>query len=65
LESYTIWEKKRALELKMSYACERPMYVVVVEQSTLPNQDVEEFEDTLAKMKQEKDMWEGRFHVLS
>ncbi|KAI5445088.1 hypothetical protein KIW84_013371 [Lathyrus oleraceus] len=38
---------------------------VVAEPSTLPNQDVLELEDSLAKMKQEKDMWEERFHALS
>jgi hypothetical protein len=64
LEAYTLWVKKRALELKMPYACERPMSMVVVEPLTLPNQDVEELEDALAKMKQEKDMWEERFHAL-
>ena len=57
LEAYTTWVKKRALELKMPYACERPMSLVVAEPLTLPNQDVEELEDALAKMKQEKDMW--------
>ncbi|KAI5421777.1 hypothetical protein KIW84_045276 [Lathyrus oleraceus] len=51
LEAYTTWAKKRALELKMPYASERPMSMVVVESLTLPNQDVEEFEDALAKMK--------------
>ncbi|KAI5432372.1 hypothetical protein KIW84_036205 [Lathyrus oleraceus] len=65
LEAYTLWVKKRALELKMPYPCERPMSMVVVEPLTLPNQDVEELEDALAKMKQEKDMWEVRFHALS
>ena len=49
----------------MPYPCERPMSMVVVEPLTLPNQDVEELEDALAKMKQEKDMWEERFHALS
>ncbi|KAI5429462.1 hypothetical protein KIW84_034164 [Lathyrus oleraceus] len=39
LEAYTIWVKKRTLELKMSYACERHMSMVVAEPSTLPNQD--------------------------
>ncbi|KAI5436146.1 hypothetical protein KIW84_022557 [Lathyrus oleraceus] len=29
LEDYTTWVKKRALELKMSYACERPRSLVV------------------------------------
>ena len=57
--------KKRALELKVPYACERPMFMVVVEPLTLPNQDVEELEDALSKMNQEKDMWEERFHALS
>jgi hypothetical protein len=57
--------KKRALELKMPYACERPMSMVVVEPLILPNQDVEELEDVLAKMKQEKDVWEDSFHALS
>ncbi|KAI5424032.1 hypothetical protein KIW84_030303 [Lathyrus oleraceus] len=65
LEAYTLWVKKRALELKMPYPCERLMSMVVVESLTLPNQDVEELEDALAKMKQEKDMWEERFHALS
>ncbi|KAI5436381.1 hypothetical protein KIW84_022745 [Lathyrus oleraceus] len=65
LEAYTTWMKKRALELKMPYACERPMSMVVVEPLTLPNQDVEELEDALAKMKREKDMWEECFHALS
>ncbi|KAI5396191.1 hypothetical protein KIW84_062406 [Lathyrus oleraceus] len=64
LEVYTLWVKKRALEFKMPYACERPMSMVMVEPSNLPNQDVEELEDALAKMKQEKDMWEERFHAL-
>ncbi|KAI5413579.1 hypothetical protein KIW84_057953 [Lathyrus oleraceus] len=58
LEAYIIWVKKRALELKMLYAFERPMYVVVVEPSTLPNQDINELEDALAQMKQERDLWE-------
>ncbi|KAI5438066.1 hypothetical protein KIW84_023979 [Lathyrus oleraceus] len=65
LEAYTTWVKKRALELKMSYACERPMSLVVVEPSTLPNQYVEELEEALIKMKKERDMWEERFHALS
>jgi hypothetical protein len=65
LEAYILWVKKRALELKMPYAYERPMSMVVVEPLTLPNQDVEELEDAIAKMKQEKDMWEERFHALS
>jgi hypothetical protein len=65
LETYTLWVNKRALELKMPYAYERPMSMIVVESSTLPNQDVEELEDALAKRKQEKDMWEERFHALS
>ena len=39
--------------------------MVVVEPLTLPNQYVEELEDALAKMKQERDMWEERFHALS
>ncbi|KAI5443732.1 hypothetical protein KIW84_012400 [Lathyrus oleraceus] len=64
-EAYAIWVKKRALELKILYACERPMSVVVVEPSTLPNQDVEDLEDTLAKMKQERYLWEERFHALN
>ncbi|KAI5415942.1 hypothetical protein KIW84_041106 [Lathyrus oleraceus] len=41
LEDYTTWVKKRALELKMPYACERPMSMVVAEPLTLPNQDLE------------------------
>ena len=49
----------------MTYACKRPMSMVVVDPLTLPNQDVEELEDALAKMKQEKDMWEECFHALS
>ncbi|KAI5431789.1 hypothetical protein KIW84_035813 [Lathyrus oleraceus] len=65
LEAYTIWVKKRALELKMSYAFERLMSVVMVESLTLPNQDVEELEDAHAKMKQERDLWEERFHALN
>jgi len=55
LEAYTIWVKKRVVELKMPYACERPMSLVMVEPSTLPNQDVEELEDALSKMKQERE----------
>jgi hypothetical protein len=65
LEAYTIWVKKRALELKMSYACERTMSLVVAEPLTLPNQDVEELEDALVKMKQERDLWEEWFHTLN
>ena len=55
----------RALELKMLYPCERPTSMVMANPLTLPKQDVEELEDTLAKMKQERDMWEERFHALS
>ena len=51
LEAYTLWVKKRAMEVRMSYPCERPMSTVVVEPLTLPNQDVEELEDALIKMK--------------
>ncbi|KAI5411755.1 hypothetical protein KIW84_056719 [Lathyrus oleraceus] len=65
LEAYTLWVKKRDLELKMPYPCERPVSMVVVEPLTLPNQDVEELEDALVKMKQEKDMWEEHFRALS
>ncbi|KAI5436200.1 hypothetical protein KIW84_022603 [Lathyrus oleraceus] len=65
LEAYILWVKKRALELKMPYPCERPMSMVMVEPLNLPNQDVEELEDTLTKMKQEKDMWEECFRALS
>ena len=49
LEAYTLWVKKGALEMKMLYACERPMSLVVAEPLTLPNQDIEELEDALAK----------------
>ena len=65
LEAYTTWVKKRALEMKMPFSCERPMSLVVAKPSTLPNQDIEELEDTLTKMKQERDMWEEHFHALS
>ncbi|KAI5443585.1 hypothetical protein KIW84_012287 [Lathyrus oleraceus] len=65
LKAYTLWVKKRALELKMPYPFERLMSMVVVEPLTLPNQDIEELEDALAKMKRENDMWEERFHALS
>ncbi|KAI5396974.1 hypothetical protein KIW84_062972 [Lathyrus oleraceus] len=65
LEAYTLWVKKRALELKMTYPCERPMSMVVVEPLSLPNQDIEKLEDTIIKMKQEKDMWEERFRAFS
>ena len=58
LEAYTLWVEKRDLELKMPYPCERPMSMVMVEPLTLPNQDIEELEDALAKMKQERDMLE-------
>ena len=51
LEDYTLLVKKRAMELKMPYPYERPMSMVVVETLTLPNQDVEELEDALVKMK--------------
>jgi hypothetical protein len=57
--------KKIALELKMPCAYERPMSMVVVEPLTLPNQDIEELEDALSKMKQERDLWEERFHALN
>ena len=36
LEAYTTWVKKRDLELKMPYACERSISMVVVEPLTLP-----------------------------
>ena len=49
LEGYTLWVKKRASELKMPYPCERPVSMVVVEPLTLPNQDVKELEDALAR----------------
>ncbi|KAI5441573.1 hypothetical protein KIW84_010879 [Lathyrus oleraceus] len=52
LEAYTLWVKKRAMELKIPYPCERPMPMVVVEPLTLPNKDVEELDDALVKMKQ-------------
>ncbi|CAL5207433.1 unnamed protein product [Lathyrus oleraceus] len=65
LEAYTLWVKKRALELKMPYPCERPISMVMAGPLTLPNQDVEELEDALTKMKQEKDMWEELFSALS
>ena len=39
--------------------------MVVVEPLTLPNQDVEELEDALIKMKQVKNMWEEQFRALS
>ncbi|KAI5414491.1 hypothetical protein KIW84_040112 [Lathyrus oleraceus] len=65
LKAYTLWVKKIALEFKMPYPYERPMSMVVVEPLALLNQDVEELEDALTKRKQEKDMWEERFHALS
>ena len=65
LEPYTSWVRKRALEYRMPYDYPRPTPMVVAGPSTLPNQDVEKLEDALAKMKQEKNMWEERFHALS
>ena len=57
--------EEESFGIKDPYACERPMFMVMVEPSNLPNQDVEELEDALAKVKLEKDMWEERFHALS
>ncbi|KAI5447224.1 hypothetical protein KIW84_014900 [Lathyrus oleraceus] len=55
LEAYTSWVKKRALELKMLYACERPMSMVAVEPLDLPNQDLESKDkDALIKLLEDR-----------
>ncbi|XP_050916653.1 uncharacterized protein LOC127131791 [Lathyrus oleraceus] len=65
-EPYTQWVYARANELKMSYAPEKPSFpYVITSSSTIPIENREEFQEILARLKLERDTWEGKYHVLN
>src|SRR3954462_13739181 len=55
MDAYTCWVKKRAKEFQMPYAYEKPMFPAVSRRPNIPT--MEESQDTLAKMRIEKDAW--------
>ncbi|XP_050889211.1 uncharacterized protein LOC127094415 [Lathyrus oleraceus] len=56
----------KANELKMPYAPEKPLFpYVITSSSTIPIENREEFQEILARLKLEKDTWEGKYHVLN
>src|SRR3954470_23368158 len=59
MDTYTCWVKKRAKEFQMPYAYEKPMFPAVSRRPNIPT--MEEYQDTLAKMRIEKDAWEEKF----
>lgn len=61
LEPYTSWVKKRAKEFKMPCAYERPMSLIMVKSPIIKG--IEELQEALDMMKQERDDWEDKFHT--
>ncbi|XP_050877329.1 uncharacterized protein LOC127081086 [Lathyrus oleraceus] len=61
LEPYTSWVKKRAKEFKMKYTYERPMSLIMVKSPTI--EGIDELQEALDRMKQERGDWEGKFHI--
>jgi hypothetical protein len=65
-EPYTQWVCARASELKMPYALEKPSFpYAITSSSTIPIENREEFQEILARLKLERDTWEGKYHVLN
>ena len=58
MDSYTYWVKKRAKEFQMPYAYEKPM---VSKPPTIPIDTMGKYQETLARMRLEKDAWEDKF----
>ncbi|XP_050920338.1 uncharacterized protein LOC127137975 [Lathyrus oleraceus] len=63
LEPYTSWVNRRAKEFKIPYAYEKPMSLVVATSPTIHIKGIEEFQEALVRMEQEKDAWEDEFHA--
>ena len=61
MESYTCWVKKRAKEFQMPYAYEKPMLPMVSKPPTIPIETMGKYQETLARMRLEKDAWEDKF----
>ncbi|XP_050890353.1 uncharacterized protein LOC127095749 [Lathyrus oleraceus] len=61
LEPYTSWMKKRAKEFKMPDAYKRPMSLVMVKSPNIKG--IEELQEALDRMKQERDDLESKFHT--
>src|SRR3954470_9948777 len=61
MEAYTCWVKKRAKEFQMPYDYEKPMSLVVPQLPNIPIPTMKEYQDTLAKMRLEKNAWEHKF----
>ncbi|XP_050878241.1 uncharacterized protein LOC127082062 [Lathyrus oleraceus] len=65
-ELYTQWVCARASELKMPYALDKTSFPYVITSSyTIPIDNMKEFQEILAKLKLERDTWEGKYHVLN
>ncbi|XP_050895220.1 uncharacterized protein LOC127101822 [Lathyrus oleraceus] len=59
-EPYTQWVCARDSELKIPYAPENPSFpYVITSSSTIPIENREEFQEILARLKLERDTWEG------
>ena len=62
LEPYPQWVQTRAIQLKISYSRETPMYDLFVKTTPPLLDDIEELQLALVKMQQEKDV--GKNKVL-
>src|SRR4051812_33421514 len=49
------------MEFQMPYEYEKPMFAVVSQLPDIPIDTIEEYQETLAKMRLEKDAWEEKF----
>lgn len=63
-EPYLQWVRARAIQLKMPYPHHDPIKPIPLKTSYLPLDDVEELQATLESVKQDRDAWKSKAHIL-
>ncbi|XP_050878042.1 uncharacterized protein LOC127081859 [Lathyrus oleraceus] len=63
LEPYTQWVQARVAKIKMPYPPEEPMFSKVIRLIPVPVEYLKGLQVALARLKQERDAWESKFHV--
>lgn len=63
LEPYTQRVKARVVKIKIPYLLEEPMFPKVIGPTPIPVEDLKGLQVALARMNQERDVWERKFHI--
>lgn len=64
LEPYTQWVRLRATQIRMPYSHHDPLQPLAPKTSYIPPDDKEKLQATLEVMRQERDSWKNKAHVL-